>query len=41
MEIYPGDRQTPQAANALLKSEQKLWGDVIKANNITALSKPK
>ena len=36
MEIYPADRQTPDAANALLKSELKLWGDVIKANNITA-----
>ncbi len=36
MEIYPGDRQTPEAAATLLKSELKLWGDVIKANNITA-----
>ncbi|MBX9824761.1 MAG: tripartite tricarboxylate transporter substrate binding protein BugD [Xanthobacteraceae bacterium] len=35
MEIYPGDRLTPEAANALLKSELKLWGDLIKANNIT------
>ena len=30
------ERQTPEAAAALLKSEMKLWGDVIHANNITA-----
>ena len=36
MEIFPADRQTPEAAATLLKSELKLWGDVIKSNNITA-----
>jgi tripartite-type tricarboxylate transporter receptor subunit TctC len=36
MDTYPRDRQTPQAAAALLKSEIKLWGDVIRANNIAA-----
>lgn len=36
MEIFPANQQTPEAAAALLKSELKLWGDVIKANNITA-----
>jgi len=34
MDLYPKDQQTPQAAQALLKSEVKLWGDVIRANNI-------
>ena len=36
MDMFPADQQTPEAATALLKSELKLWGDVIKANNITA-----
>ena len=36
MELFPPDQQTPEAASALLKSELKLWGDVIRANNITA-----
>jgi tripartite-type tricarboxylate transporter receptor subunit TctC len=36
MDIYTGDQLTPEAAAALLKSELKLWGDVIRANNITA-----
>ena len=36
MDIYPVNQQSPEAAAALLKSELKLWGDVIKANNITA-----
>lgn len=35
MDIYPPEQQTPEAAAALLKSELKLWGDVIQANNIT------
>ncbi|MBX9843314.1 MAG: tripartite tricarboxylate transporter substrate binding protein BugD [Xanthobacteraceae bacterium] len=35
MDIFPQSQQTPEAAAALLKSELKLWGDVIKANNIT------
>ena len=35
MELYPPDQQTPEAAAALIKHEIKLWGDVIRANNIT------
>ncbi len=35
MELYPPDQQTPEAAAALVKHEIKLWGDVIRANNIT------
>src|SRR5215475_3202955 len=34
MDIYPDDQETPEAANALLKSEIKLWGDVVRANHI-------
>jgi tripartite-type tricarboxylate transporter receptor subunit TctC len=33
---YPSDRETPEAAAALLKSEIKLWGDVVRANHIAA-----
>jgi hypothetical protein len=36
MDPFPPDQHTPEAASALLKSELKLWGDVIRANNITA-----
>jgi tripartite-type tricarboxylate transporter receptor subunit TctC len=36
MDPFPPAQHTPEAAAALLKSELKLWGDVIKANNITA-----
>jgi putative tricarboxylic transport membrane protein len=36
MDLFPPDQQTPDAAGALLKREIKLWGDVIRANNITA-----
>jgi tripartite-type tricarboxylate transporter receptor subunit TctC len=36
MDLYPADRETPEAAAALLKSELKLWRNVIRANNITA-----
>ena len=36
MDLFPPDQTTPEAAGALLKSELKLWGDVIRANNITA-----
>ena len=36
MDLFPPDQHTPEAAAALLKSELKLWGDVIRANNITA-----
>ena len=36
MELYPEDRLTPEIATDMLKSEIKRWGDVIRANNITA-----
>src|SRR5215831_13605170 len=36
MDIFPPEEQTPQAARALLTREVKLWGDVIRANNIAA-----
>jgi tripartite-type tricarboxylate transporter receptor subunit TctC len=36
MDLFPPDQQTPEAASALLKRELKLWGDVIRANNISA-----
>lgn len=36
MDPFPPDQYTPEAAAALLKREIALWGDVIKANNITA-----
>jgi putative tricarboxylic transport membrane protein len=36
MDLFPPDQQTPEAAAALLKSEVKLWGEVIRANNISA-----
>ena len=36
MDPYPPDELTPEAASALLKREIKLWGDVIRANNIAA-----
>ena len=36
MDLFPADQQTPEAASALLKRELKLWGDVIRANNISA-----
>ena len=35
MELFPLDQQTPEAAAALLKRELKLWGEVIRANNIS------
>jgi tripartite-type tricarboxylate transporter receptor subunit TctC len=35
MELFPASEETPEAAAALLKREIKLWGDVIKSNNIT------
>ena len=34
MEEYPPNEQTPEAASTLLRREIKLWGDVIRANNI-------
>lgn len=36
MELFPNDQWTPEAASALLKSEIKLWGDVIRTNHIQA-----
>jgi tripartite-type tricarboxylate transporter receptor subunit TctC len=36
MDPYPPDELTSEAASALLKREIKLWGDVIRANNIAA-----
>ena len=36
MDLYPQSDETPEAAGALLKSEIKLWGDVIRANHIAA-----
>jgi tripartite-type tricarboxylate transporter receptor subunit TctC len=36
MDLFPPGEETPEAAAALLKRELKLWGDVIRANNITA-----
>lgn len=36
MELYPMDRITPEVATAMLKSEIKRWGEVIRTNNITA-----
>jgi tripartite-type tricarboxylate transporter receptor subunit TctC len=35
MQEFPADQETPEAASALLKREIALWGDVIRANNIT------
>ena len=34
LEQYPADKETPEAAAALLKSEIKRWGDVVRANKI-------
>ena len=36
IDLYPPNEETPEAASALLKSEIKLWGDVIRANHIAA-----
>jgi tripartite-type tricarboxylate transporter receptor subunit TctC len=36
MDLYPADQETPETATAMLKSEIKRWGDVIRANKITA-----
>jgi tripartite-type tricarboxylate transporter receptor subunit TctC len=38
MDLFAPEQQTPEAAGALLASEIKLWGDVIRANNISAHS---
>ena len=36
MEAYPAVEQTPEAAQALLKSEIKRWGEVVRANKLAA-----
>ena len=36
MEEYPAEQETPEAAAALLKSEIKRWGEVVRTNNIFA-----
>jgi tripartite-type tricarboxylate transporter receptor subunit TctC len=36
MDLFPPEQETPEAAAALLESEIKRWGDVIRANNISA-----
>ena len=36
MDLYPVSQWTPEAGAALLKDEIRLWGDVIRANNISA-----
>jgi len=36
MDLYPAGQETPEIATAMLKSEIKRWGDVIRANKITA-----
>ena len=36
MDVFASEEQTPDAARALLMREVKLWGEVIRANNIAA-----
>jgi tripartite-type tricarboxylate transporter receptor subunit TctC len=36
MDEYASDEETPEAASALLKREIKLWGDVVRDNQIAA-----
>ena len=36
MDLYPGDEEAPEAARALLQSEIKLWGKVVRSNHIAA-----
>jgi tripartite-type tricarboxylate transporter receptor subunit TctC len=36
MDPFPSNEESPEAAAALLKREIKLWGDVIRTNNISA-----
>ncbi len=36
LDFYPDSEETPEAAAALLKNEIKLWGDVVRENNIAA-----
>jgi tripartite-type tricarboxylate transporter receptor subunit TctC len=35
MDLFSPEEETPEAADALLKREIKLWGDVIRTNHIT------
>ena len=34
MDEYPAEQETPEAAAALLKSEVKRWGEVVRAHHI-------
>jgi tripartite-type tricarboxylate transporter receptor subunit TctC len=36
MDLYSDNEETPEAARALLQSEIKLWGNVVRANHIAA-----
>ena len=36
MDFYPVDQETPEIATAMLKSEIKRWGDVVRSNHIQA-----
>jgi tripartite-type tricarboxylate transporter receptor subunit TctC len=36
MDLFPAAQETPEAAGEMLTSQIKLWGDVIRANNISA-----
>ena len=36
LDFYPDSEETPEAAAALLKNEIKLWGEVVRENNIAA-----
>jgi tripartite-type tricarboxylate transporter receptor subunit TctC len=36
MDLFPQDEESPEAAQAFLKREIKLWGDVIRTNHIAA-----
>jgi hypothetical protein len=36
LNLYPDNEETPEASRALLKREVKLWGDVVRANQIAA-----
>jgi tripartite-type tricarboxylate transporter receptor subunit TctC len=36
MDLYPDDEEAPEAAHALLQSEIKIWGNVVRSNHIAA-----
>jgi tripartite-type tricarboxylate transporter receptor subunit TctC len=36
MDLFPAAQETPEAGGEMLTSQIKLWGDVIRANNISA-----